>query len=191
MPRYIDIGAHHPYRFSNTAIFYNRGCKGINIEPDPELFKEFTKERVRDVNLNIGIGDTEGDLSFYKLSASALNTFVKDEANRLCEKFGYSIKEVLPIPVKKLDSVLSAYFNGKFPDFLTIDVEGGDEVILSGISEDNGPIVICAETISFEENGSGVKNKEVITLLESKGYMLYADTYINSIFVKSDRWLKK
>jgi hypothetical protein len=34
-PSYIDIGAHHPYYLNNTAIFYLRGARGINIEPDP------------------------------------------------------------------------------------------------------------------------------------------------------------
>jgi hypothetical protein len=34
-PTYMDIGAHHPFRFSNTALFYEAGCHGINIEPDP------------------------------------------------------------------------------------------------------------------------------------------------------------
>ncbi len=28
---YVDVGAHHPERFSNTLIFYNRGWRGINI----------------------------------------------------------------------------------------------------------------------------------------------------------------
>src|SRR3989344_2532261 len=32
---YIDIGAYDPIRFSNTQRFYNKGWKGINIEPDP------------------------------------------------------------------------------------------------------------------------------------------------------------
>ena len=25
-PSYLDIGAHHPYWLSNTALFYERGC---------------------------------------------------------------------------------------------------------------------------------------------------------------------
>lgn len=33
-PNYIDIGAHHPYKLSNTAFFYESGSRGINIEPD-------------------------------------------------------------------------------------------------------------------------------------------------------------
>ena len=29
---YIDVGAHHPKRFSNTYNFYLKGWKGINID---------------------------------------------------------------------------------------------------------------------------------------------------------------
>jgi FkbM family methyltransferase len=190
-PSYIDIGAHHPYRFSNTAIFYESGSCGINVEPDPDLFQQISSIRKNDINLNIGIGHKEDSLEFYKLSVPALNTFVKEEAERLAAKFGYSIVEVLEIPVKKLDTIINKHANGIFPDLLTIDVEGADEFIISEINPKNGPIVICAETISFEEDGSGVKNMEIIKMLESKGYMLYADTYINSIFVKKDKWMKK
>lgn len=42
-PSYIDVGAYHPYCLSNTSLFYELGSKGINIEPDPMLFKNFPK----------------------------------------------------------------------------------------------------------------------------------------------------
>jgi hypothetical protein len=29
---YVDVGAHHPKRFSNTYFFYKKGWRGINIE---------------------------------------------------------------------------------------------------------------------------------------------------------------
>lgn len=74
-PTYIDIGAHHPYFISNTALFYKNGCRGINIEPDPPLFKVFLKYRKEDVNLNIGISDCNSESDFYIISASTLNTF--------------------------------------------------------------------------------------------------------------------
>jgi hypothetical protein len=38
---YVDIGAHHPTRFSNTYLLYTKGWRGINIDPLPgskELF---------------------------------------------------------------------------------------------------------------------------------------------------------
>ena len=32
---YVDVGAHHPKRFSNTYFFYRKGWRGINVEPMP------------------------------------------------------------------------------------------------------------------------------------------------------------
>lgn len=42
---YVDVGAHHPERFSNTNYYYLRGWRGINIEADPSLMKEFVLEK--------------------------------------------------------------------------------------------------------------------------------------------------
>jgi hypothetical protein len=64
-PSYIDIGAHHPYFISNTALLYENGSRGINIEPDPVLFKKINKVRKKDINLNFGIGEKESVMDFY------------------------------------------------------------------------------------------------------------------------------
>ena len=40
-PSYLDIGAHHPFCFSNTQLFYERGSQGINVEANPFLHKFF------------------------------------------------------------------------------------------------------------------------------------------------------
>ena len=29
---YVDLGAYHPFRFSNTAYFYLKGWNGINVD---------------------------------------------------------------------------------------------------------------------------------------------------------------
>ena len=47
-PFYIDIGAHHPFYLSNTALFYEKGCSGICIEPDPYIFKYIKKHDLQD-----------------------------------------------------------------------------------------------------------------------------------------------
>jgi hypothetical protein len=72
---YIDVGAHHPFRFSNTALFYKKGWQGINIEPDPSLIKNFNKYRTRDINLNFGVANEEKDLNFFIFNEPAFNTF--------------------------------------------------------------------------------------------------------------------
>ena len=52
---YIDIGAHHPFRFSNTYKFYKMGWNGINIDAMPGSMKLFREKRPRDINIECGI----------------------------------------------------------------------------------------------------------------------------------------
>jgi FkbM family methyltransferase len=191
-PTYLDIGAHHPYYLNNTILFYLKGCKGINIEPDPSLFLPFIQERKNDINLNIGISDKKDTLDFYIINTPTLNTFAKTEAENYPNQGNFFIKEVKKVNVDTITNILAEFNDGAFPDFLTLDAEGIDELVLKSIDfENNSPTVICIETISFSENGTGVKNYEMIHFLESKGYMLYADTHINSIFVMKDKWMRK
>ena len=182
-PSYIDIGAHHPEDLSNTALFYHNGSRGVNIEPDPVLFKAFPKERRFDINLNIGISDEAAELDFYVMSYRALNTFSKTAAEQ-AEKEGHCIDSVIKLPVDTLPHIITKYCKGRFPDLLTLDVEGLDYEILNTIDyKQDCPTVICVETISYSKNGKGEKNTQLIEYLTSNGYLVYADTKINTIFV--------
>jgi FkbM family methyltransferase len=188
-PSYIDIGAHHPYYISNTALFFKNGSRGINIEPDPTLFKEFLKYRKEDVNLNIGISDCKGEMDFYVISTPTLNTFSKEEADKYCLEGDYQIKSIKKIKVQILSDIIKDFSNGIFPQFLSIDAEGVDEIIIRELDFDkNYPIVICIETITFSTSGNGVKNLGLIDYITNKGYLVYADTNINTIFVKKEIW---
>jgi len=188
-PSYLDVGAHDPFYISNTALFYQNGSVGINIEPDPTLFEAFVKERKNDQNLNIGISNKEDVLDFYVISSPTLNTFSKEEADNYKNEGNYKIERVEKIKVKTLSNVLDEFCDGIFPQFLSIDAEGVDELIIKEIDfEKNFPIVICIETISFSTSGNGSKNTNLIQFIEQNGYLLYADTNINSIFVRESYW---
>lgn len=187
-PGYIDIGAHHPFYLNNTSIFYKRGSRGINIEPDPSLFEKFKKFRKGDINLNIGIGEEPGVSEFYVMNAPTLNTFSKEQVETYKSEGNYHIKEVKKIKVDTVQNILTKYNGGVFPDFMSLDAEGIDELVLKSIDYNNKPAVICVETLSFSSTGKGVKNNEIIAFLQTHGYFLYADTFINSIFVSSDKW---
>ena len=186
-PSYLDIGANHPYRFNNTAALYLNGSRGVNVEPDPDLFHLLAAERPEDVNLNVGIGDREGVLPFYLLSESTLNTFSKPDAEN-SEKEGYRITGTRDIPVRTLENVLREHLRGRFPEFLSLDTEGFDEKILHGMDFDGPPLVICAETSAFSAKRPGEKKTDLIDFLVSKGYQPYADTHINTIFVLRTAW---
>ena len=62
---YVDIGAHHPSRKSNTKIFYDRGWSGINVEANPAAIPAFERDRPRDINLNCAVTNYDGEITFY------------------------------------------------------------------------------------------------------------------------------
>src|SRR4029078_5513185 len=57
---YIDVGASSPVVDSVTLAFYERGWRGINLEPHPEAHAALLSARPRDKNLNMALGDTQG-----------------------------------------------------------------------------------------------------------------------------------
>lgn len=187
-PTYVDIGAHHPFYLSNTALFYRSGSRGINIEPDPKLFAAFEKFRKHDTNLNIGISSKEGNLIFYVMDPPTLNTFSKSEARKYVG-MGHQIIEEREIPVRTLDDVISENLNDSPPDIIFIDVEGMDYEILKSFNfMKSSPLVVCVETISYTTDDTGKKDKRIIDYMIKNGYSVYADTHINTIFVKETLW---
>lgn len=178
-PRYLDIGAHHPYLLSNTALFYGLGARGMNIEPDPHLHASFVRHRPGDINLNIGVAAAAGTLTFYQMQERSLSTFSADTARRLAQDGHTLIEREIPVPVRPISQILADH--GFRPDFLTIDAEGMDLEILRGYNfVRDRPAVICAETIGFS---SHAKDLELPAFLLSRGYRVHADTRINTIFV--------
>ena len=62
---YVDVGAHHPKRFSNTYYFYKKGWRGINIDAMPGSMIAFDKLRPRDINIERPISDKKQILTYY------------------------------------------------------------------------------------------------------------------------------
>lgn len=188
-PTYLDIGAYHPYALSNTAYFYEKGSSGVCVEPDPFLFDNIKKHRSRDTCLNAGIGgEAEEYAEFFIMGAKTLNTFSRSEAERY-QSFGvHKIKEVIQIPLLSINKVIEDHFH-PFPNFISIDVEGLDLEIIRTLNFDRyRPQVFCIETLTYAEDGTEQKISGIIEYMISKGYFLYADTYINSIFVDLQAW---
>lgn len=183
-PTYIDIGAHDPFYLNNTALFYLSGCRGINIEPDPDLFSRFVRHRKKDTNLNIGVAELPGKLDLFIMSSPTLNTFSEKEA-KAYERQGYNIVDKKRIKVANINTLIKNYFTMYTPNILSIDVEGMDYSILKSIQYTTfSPDIICAETIGFTNDGTGKKDLRIPKLLAKNGYQVYADTKINTIFIK-------
>ena len=177
---FIDVGAHHPIRFSNTYLFYKKGWSGINIDAMPGSMTKFNKIRPKDINIEKGVGIKNDQLTFYQFNESALNTFSKKEAFSK-NKDGYKIIKSNLVEVDTLENILDKYMplNTKI-DFLNIDAEGKDEeVLISNNWEKYKPNYIIIEIlreVSLYNNNSSIKK-----LLKTKGYIpinKIFDTYI-------------
>ncbi len=177
---YVDVGAYHPIRFSNTFYFYKKGWHGMNIEPTPDMFKRFPRMRKRDINLNIAISDQPGSLDFYLFNEPGLNSFdEKLSLSRVDEK--YKIIGKKEIKLEKLEKILDDHLpKDQHIDFISIDVEGLDlNVLKSNNWEKYRPSHILVETHMHLENAT---DNEIYKFLVSKGYKLSGQTLRTSAF---------
>lgn len=185
---YLDVGAHHPTYLSNTYLFYENGGKGVCVEPDPYLFKAFGKKRPRDTHLNCGVGIVSGEADFFVMSTSTLNTFSKEEAERYQSYGQQRIMKTIRIQLETINEIIRQNFE-KSPNLISLDVEGLDYLILQNFDfKKYRPEVFCLETLSYTEDKSERKLTEIIELMHANGYLTYADTYINTIFVDANVW---
>lgn len=184
---YLDIGAHHPRRFSNTYIFYKSGWNGINIDPRPGCMQLFNSRRPRDINLELGISRNEEELIYYMFNDSALNTFNGELAQNRVDQTAYRIIDKKKIKTFPLHKILSEYLeDGANIDFMTIDVEGLEiEVLLSSDWNKFRPTLLLIEDLNRKnmyEFGEG----DLYKMMAEIEYTPFAKT-INTVFFKDDK----
>ena len=178
---YVDVGAHHPKRFSNTYFFYKRGWRGINIDALPGSMKVFQKLRPRDINLEIAISEKEQILTYYMFNEPALNCFSKTISTKR-QTDEYQIVNTIDVSSFPLSKILNEHvpFEQKI-DFLSVDVEGLDLQVLESNDWDKfRPKVILVEIIDGSLNS--LMDKPIYQFLVSKGYSLFAKLVYTCIF---------
>jgi FkbM family methyltransferase len=185
-PTYMDVGAHHPVFNNNTYYFYERGSRGVLVEPNPALHGVLEQVRPRDVLVRAGIGVTaQAEADFYIIGGSEdgqLNTFSREQAEALVARSRghYSIAQVLKIPLLNINDLMRKHWNGP-PNLLSLDTEGFDLPILRSLDFKRlRPDVICVETV---EIGGRRLLGEIMQLMAGNGYEVRGGSFINTIFV--------
>lgn len=179
---YIDVGAHHPFRFSNTWLLYQRGWRGINIDPGPDVIQEFLIWRPRDINLQLGIADQPGELPFYAFEEKAYGTFSRELATQRAAGGiggGMSTTSVTVLPMR---DILARHLPpGTEIDLMTIDTEGFEPQVLAGMDWDsNRPRILLCERLG-EKDLLGAAEDPLVRYLTDRSYRFFAATF-NTFF---------
>lgn len=178
---FVDVGAHHPKRFSNTYALYKRGWRGINIDPTPGAKELFEQIRPEDIFLPVAVSDNEDEQDFYIFEESALNTFNGNLAEEY-QHAGWELTEVRTIKSVRLASLLETLQLNTPIDLISIDVEDHElQVLRSNHWTKYRPTVLVVEILNFDLNKAD--RYPVHNFIVEKGYQLFAKTY-NTLFYK-------
>jgi FkbM family methyltransferase len=180
---YVDVGAHHPQRFSNTYYFYKMGWMGINIDAMPGSMKKFEKIRPRDINVEIAVNDVQGKIKYYAFNDSALNTFSSKLAKVYREKYRMIFtREIEAMP---LSQILDRYLpRNKKIDFLSIDVEKFElNVLKSNNWSKYVPKIILVEML--DNRMDSLNTDDIYQFLIEKNYQLVSKTPNTAIFKRN------
>lgn len=128
---YIDVGAHHPSRFSVTRHLYERGWSGINLDANSSLQRLLERERPRDTFISAAIGKKDSYQLFKgdELAVSTVNLEWKAES----EKLGMVYTQSEIVSGQSLKQIMSHEACPYLVDFLNVDIEGSDYEAIESI----------------------------------------------------------
>ena len=126
----------NPNIISVTKNLYIRGWYGINIEPLPDQYQELVKYRLRDINLQLGVGKMKENKTLFVLGYGSSLYNNEMMSNKSIE-----------IEVDTMSNICRKYVpKNETIQFCKIDVEGGEKDVLLGYDFDNyRPKVFCIE----------------------------------------------
>ena len=179
---YIDVGAGHPLFGSATKALYDRGWRGINIEPNVKFYRDLAAQRPDDRNINVAVSDTPGQLIFHEVVGTGLSTCDPEEADRAAANGFEVVRHTIEaVPLRQI-------LEGTAPpeiDLLKVDVEGFEMKVLA--SNDWGcfrPKIILVEA-TFPETPH--RRPDIIApYLEEQGYRRVYFDGLNDYYIKRD-----
>jgi FkbM family methyltransferase len=148
---YIDVGAQDPVADSVSLAFYEKGWRGVHVEPVASYAARLRDARPDEQVVEAAIALGEGTVLFFEIPETGLSTLDAAIARRH-EADGFSVRHV-EVPSLPLSKILDA-FVGQDVHWLKIDVEGAEEqVIGSWPPSPVRPWIVIVESTAPNEAG--------------------------------------
>jgi FkbM family methyltransferase len=180
---YVDIGAHHPYYLSNTALLHHyNGWRGINVEPDERLIEYFITSRPNDVNLCCGVGAEVGVATMAVFNDGSVNSFDKASVELQIAVGEKKLVAWREVQIRTLADIFAEHVpDGQPIDVLNIDVEGWDLIALqSNDWQKYKPEIILIEDHKMYLHK--LSENEIFLLLTGLNYRLVSQTLATSVY---------
>lgn len=188
---YLDLGANRPKEMSNTYFFYEQGATGTLVEANPALIPALQREREGDTIVNKCIAPVSGQqVPFHVMNIDGLST--PGDITELLTTYS-DLKELETVMLETI-SVNDLFAQmPSVPVFMNIDIEGMEMEILQSIDfAKYRPLVLILEMIPYSRTlPVGQKNLELMAFLQQQGYVEYAFTGINSIFIDLQQYQER
>lgn len=179
---YIDVGAQDPRFDSVTKAFYDRGWRGVNIEPAKYWHARLVEDRPRDINLWLAAGASSGSIDLHETDESGLSTTVAEFAQRHRDQ-GHELHS-RRVPMSTLDAIWAEHVVAEV-HFLKIDVEGAEADVLRGIDlAVRRPWVIVVE--ATEPNSRVSTHGQWESLLTGRGYRFVYEDGLNRFYLANE-----
>lgn len=177
---YLDVGASHPFKISNTYLLYRMGWRGVTVEPIPRLWRKHRLWRAEDVQLNCGVGATSGALTFFELTPGVESTFNQDLAETRIKTGHARLVRRYNVQVVTLNDICEQYFSDRDLDLLSVDTEGCDLQVLRGMEWSSfRPSLVVVETANVLAASSA---NELRDFLQAQSYQFIRACGCNSFF---------
>jgi hypothetical protein len=178
---YLDIGSGHPINGNNTYFLYQRGWRGILVDPIQRNYEATKKFRRKDIALHALVSEKTTKNKFWEFKNYSISTSEKDRAKKLIED-GHTLESSYFMESFSLARIFeqSASQFGESPILISIDVEEHElSVLKSNDWSKYFPRVICIEIL----NENLLDISEVHNFLFKRNYALRASVGNSQIFV--------
>ena len=178
---YLDIGAQDPLFDSVSRAFYERGWRGVHVEPNTHYADKLRAARPDEEIVQAVISDTPGLVDFYEIESSGLSTADSTIAERH-ERDGFPVRKV-SVPSMRLEALLDK-LGGRDIHWLKIDVEGFERQVIEswGASPVRPWVLVVESTRPRTQEDSA----DWEPLLLEKGYRAVHFDGLNRFYVSAD-----